>query len=121
MRIIRKSEQTTVNRSGGNREVRSIFSEPVHLCDWLVVTHSQRQIKDVAHVAVGFHSHPSALELILFQKSRSLDINGVRHDFMPEDAIILESDDIHGAEDLREHDCICILLGKGKPQKMSLE
>ena len=121
MRIIRKSEQQTVIRPGDNREVRFIFGEAVQLCDWLVVTHSKQQCKDGEYSSVGFHSHPNALELILFQKSGSLDIGGEQYDFMPGDAVVLEPQDIHGANELNEHDCICILLGKGEPQKISLE
>jgi hypothetical protein len=120
MKIVRKSEQRTLTRSADNREVRFIFSEPVQPYDWLVATHSQQCPESKDDVAVDFHSHPNALELILFQKAGSLVIGGTPHDFEPGDLVILEPQDIHGAKESSEHDCICILLGKGEPQKDSL-
>jgi hypothetical protein len=121
MRNIRKSEQKISTCYAENRDVRLLFSGSVQSYDWLVVTHSKKQSKGVGCSSVGFHSHPNALELILFQKSGSLDIGGERHNFMPGDAVVLEPQDIHGANELNEHDCICILLGREEPQKMTLE
>ena len=121
MKIIRKSEQKTFSRSSENREVSIIFNESVQSYDWLAVTHSNKQSEHPVGVNVDLHSHPNALELILFQKKGALDIGGKKHHFEPGDILILEPQDIHGAQGLIEHDCICILLGKGKPQKILFE
>jgi hypothetical protein len=121
MKIIRKSEQKIIKRSSENREVRIIFDESVQSYDWLEVTHSQKQSDNPAYVNINMHSHPNARELILFQKQGTLNIKDKKYHFIPGDALILESDEIHGAYGLSKHGCICILLGKGKPQKLIFE
>ena len=73
MRIIRKAEQRIDTRGAENREVCLIFSGAIPPSDGLVVTHSTRQMdRDALNVA--FHSHPNAIEFILFQKASSLEI-----------------------------------------------
>lgn len=121
MRIIRKSEQRILHRPAENRDVRLLFDGSVHLCDWLVVTHSRRQLENAKGANVEFHSHPNAFELIFFLRKGLLETNGKQHHFEPGDLVVLESQDVHGAQDLSEHDCICIILGKGQPQKRSLK
>lgn len=121
MRIIRKFEQNVETHFDDNREVRFILNEWVQPYDWLMITHSNQQSGNTDATNIDFHSHPNALEAILFQKTGSLKIDGKQHHFEPADIAILEPQDIHGAQNLSEHDCICILIGKGKPQKIAFK
>ena len=120
MRIIKKSKQKISARSAENRDVCVLFNGSVQTYNWLVVTHSKKHFNHVGGVNVDFHSHPNAFELILFQKNGSLEICGKQHKFKAGDIVVLEPQDIHGAQNLSDHDCICILLGKGRPQKRGL-
>ena len=115
MKIIRSSEQRIVSREIEGRDVRFYCDEKIegHF-DWLMVTRSFAN-KDSS--LVGNHFHPNALELIVFHKKGKLVINSTEYCFEPEDVVILGPEDTHGAEDLRSHDCTCILLGSGQPQK----
>jgi anti-sigma factor ChrR (cupin superfamily) len=95
-----------------------LFNGSIQQYDWLVVTHSKKRFDNVGRsVNVDFHSHPNAFELILFQKHGFLEISGKQCQFMPGDIVLIEPGDVHGAQNLTKHDCICILLGKGRPQK----
>ena len=117
MKIIRKSEQPITIRSNENRAVQLIFNKTVPTYDWLMVTHSHTDSDEVGEVSVDSHSHPNALELIIFQQPGVLDIAGERHYFDFGDIVVLEPQEVHGGRNLKGHDCICILLGNEEPQK----
>lgn len=119
MKIIRNSDQSIVTRSTDNRQVQVIFNQAIQNCDWLMITHSREIEEHEGNISISFHRHPNALELIVFQKPSVLDIDGVRHDFDSGDLVIIEPHNTHGSTDLSEHDCICLLLGKGEPIKQS--
>ena len=66
---------------------------------------------------------PEVIEILLSMSSilPQFMLSNTKDQFEPGDAIILEPQDIHGAQNLRKHNCICILLGKGKPQKKTFK
>ncbi len=116
MGIIRKSEQERCHRVGEDREVRTIFSEAVPSYDWLTVTHS-KTCPDRASASVAAPSHPNAVELILFLQSGTLTVAEIEYRFQPCDAAVLDAGEVHSASHLRQHDCLCLLLGRGVARK----
>ncbi len=120
MRIIRKSERKTYDRAREHREVQIIFGEAIPPYDWLVITHS-KTCGDGAGVGIGFHTHPNATELILFLRSGWLQVGDTEYHFQAGDMAAVNPNEVHGTYYPGDHDCLCLLLGQGKPQKEALE
>jgi len=117
LKIIRAKDQAVKSRGEEGRKVRSIINEHVGSVDWLMVTNSYEDQDHKGPIRVGDHTHPNAVEVIIFNKPGKLKINGNMYHFDVNDTVFLESSDIHGTNDMDEHDCTCILIGRGKPQK----
>jgi hypothetical protein len=117
MKIIKANDQAIKPRGKEGREVRFFFNEFVGEFDWLMITNSHEAKDRKTKINVGDHTHPNAVEVIIFNKPGQLVINGELFHFDEEDTVFLEPSDVHGASNMDIHDCTCILLGKGEPQK----
>jgi hypothetical protein len=117
MQIIRSHEQEVKSRGDENRKVRFFFNDTVGAFDWLMVTRSYKNEVRSEKISISDHTHPNALELIVFNKPGKLEINNKIYSFDVNDSVLLDPEDVHGAMGLNTHDCICILLGIGEPKK----
>ncbi len=115
MRFLNSNILQTHVREDENRSVKVYVDEALSDADWITITSSRKENEGT--VRVLDHVHPNALEIIVFLRYGMLEIDSVTHEFSPGEAVMIEPGEKHSAHNLKEHDCICILLGKGKPQK----
>lgn len=116
--VFRAEKQTETSRGQENRKVRVYLDEDFDFSAYnhLMVTHSSAEAEQES-THVGYHRHPNTVELIIFHQPGRLEIDGEMHSFDPNDVAVIHPGELHGANDLESHDCTCVLISTGSPQK----